>query len=93
MEDLTEEREQLLPQLAGAHPPSGTPTPNRRTAPGPTVAGSVHEDDLCHWYYDVGVVCAPDSQDFVTFTTDRAVFDALDAAGRACPACVAMLHA
>ena len=56
-------------------------------------SAQVHEDELCHWYYDVGVVCAPDgSQDFVTVTMDRAVFDELDAAGRACPECVAMLH-
>ncbi|WP_345528546.1 hypothetical protein [Nocardioides endophyticus] len=60
----------------------------------PAEAASVHEDDRCHWYYDGGVVCAPDgSQDFVTVTTDRAVFDELDAAGRACPDCVAMVHA
>jgi hypothetical protein len=64
------------------------PTPAREPA------APVHDDDLCHWYYDGGVICAPDgSQDFVTVTTDRGVFDELDAAGGACRECVAMLHA
>jgi hypothetical protein len=54
----------------------------------------VHEDDLCHWYYNGGVICAPDgSQEFVTVTMDRAVFDEMDAAGRACQDCASMLHA
>jgi hypothetical protein len=61
------------------------------STPSPT---TVHEDDLCHWYYNGGVICAPDgSQDFVTVTMDRAVFDELDAAGSACRDCAAMLHA
>jgi hypothetical protein len=56
-------------------------------------SAQVHEDDLCHWYYNAGVICAPDgSQDFVTVTADRTVFDERDAAGTACPECVAMLH-
>jgi hypothetical protein len=63
-------------------------------SPEPVEAPPVHEDDLCHWYYNGGAVCAPDgSQEFVTVATDRAVFDELDAAGRACPDCVAMIHA